>query len=94
MVFPCFVGLPLGFSWALHFAQVSNSEVASKAELSDSDVEALLDGRRSPNLAAGKIARSLYVDNCHLVGLDESRVNDHYYAAADAFRGSGLVRSD
>ena len=71
-IYPCFAGLPMGFSWALHFAQTANTEVTDRAEHSSPAPSPILDGEPFPSLANGENAAPIYVDNVNVVGTDES----------------------
>ena len=66
-LFVCFGGMPMGWSWALYFAQEIVSEqcrIASGAEPG----ELVRDKTMAPLVSPGKAAIGVYVDNVHTFG--------------------------
>ena len=62
LIVPCICVLPMGMSWALHWAQQAHRELLSRANVS-SAVQEIVDRRPPPPLDAALPATLIYVDN-------------------------------
>ncbi|CAE8613278.1 unnamed protein product, partial [Polarella glacialis] len=70
--FPCFKGMPQGWSWALHFCQEAVKHRMALGLGSDSQL--VEEGLPAPSLLGGPVG-SVYVDNLAILGHDAKEVH-------------------
>jgi hypothetical protein len=88
VLYACFAGLPMGWSWALFFCQeaVANCGIRAQARLGHGDLP-LLDGYPSPQLSARGAVTAPYVDNGNVIGGSRESTQE----LLDAFKELGSV---
>ncbi len=79
--------LPMGFSWAFHWAHESLVELAHR---SHGDVPQIVDKKVCPELSHDQAALLIYADNGNHVGLDPDTVNESRMRLSETVNSVGL----
>lgn len=87
-VFVCFQGLPMGWSWSLHFANLIMEDVLVAGVkrglgVGDDRIIRLSEGRPGGRLAPGSVAVASYLDNANIVGCNRLFVNQALQGVLD-----------
>eukprot|EP00971_Amphidinium_carterae_P342539 6481883-Amphidinium_carterae.1 len=87
LIYPQLTVLPMGFSWALYYAQRVHRAILSRAGFVD---ECFITDTNHAVRRGNVVGTILYVDNVVVVGTNETEVNDKIRAANEALLGAGL----
>lgn len=86
---PCFQGVPMGWSWALHIAnEIVSYQVSLACE--KGDLCELRDKLPPPPLQRGRVLAGTYVDNVQILGGDGADVDKHLQLIVDWFEKLGI----
>jgi hypothetical protein len=87
-IFPSLSVLPMGFNWALHFAQAAVQQVRRDADPHALDVQ---DGEIVPLPMPQSVLASTYVDNLLAISRDASSLQRHHEMVMTHFDKNGLA---
>lgn len=87
MLFPVFIGMPQGWTWALHMCQAA-VEHGMKSQLPAKQM--VKEGVAAPDLLAGPVG-SVYVDNIGVFGFVEEVVGDTFSSTVERLEEAGFV---
>ena len=76
LVYPVFEGLPMGWSWSLHFCNLITEDclrvgVSRALGLAPSDIPVLREGGPLASLGSSRVVVASYVDNGNIIGTDQ-----------------------
>lgn len=88
----CFRGMPMGWTWALHFCQQSMLSAVAKAIPTGADGfgGVILDGRPAPRVRRGAPIGAVYVDNSLVIASSEQECHATMEAVLNELRHVGL----
>lgn len=89
VLIPCFRGVCMGWSWALHLAQSIVTHQASLSVNGDSS-DLLLDKAIVPDISPCKPVIGVYVDNLQVIGGSASSVNERMTGIVNTFQQLGI----
>lgn len=89
LLIPCFQGVPMGWSWALHIA---NEIVSYQVQLAceNGDLQELKDKQCAPPLRLGGVLTGTYVDNVQVLGGRAEDVDRHMQLIVEWFAKLGI----
>ncbi|CAK0812480.1 unnamed protein product, partial [Prorocentrum cordatum] len=95
IVYPCFQGLAMGWSWSLHICNgitedVTRIGISQALRISPDSVRIVSERAPSARLAPGQLAGSSYVDNSNVAGSPRSLVNAALEGILCEFQRRGL----
>ena len=86
---PCFQGVPMGWSWALHIAnEIVSYQVRLACE--KGDLCELRDKHPPPSLQQGRVLAGTYVDNVQVLGGNSADVDKHMQWIVEWFGKLGI----
>lgn len=88
-VFPQMKVIPMGWSWAMYFAQRIRQHQVMIGTGADLE-QILADGRPAPSLSSGRPLLVLYADNLNVIGTDPVAVQQYKDAAVERLRQVGF----
>ena len=89
ILIPCFQGVPMGWSWALHIAnEIVSHQVALACQTGD--VAHLKDKQVAPEVVPGRVLVGTYVDNVQVIGGCYEDVDQHMGKIVEWFSKLGI----